>query len=140
MFRRTFTALFPLVAPEPVRRRQTCSTVLVKEQTIGEDHPLTLTSTCSLHRDIAHVDSGVISAQIPPIVYAGRGIVTSKNLFEEVKMAYLHLPLTRIQAKFGQTVLKSTVYSTHQAILFKFSQGISRISNGKFQNLVFTVF
>lgn len=55
-------------------------------------------------------------------------------------MAYLHLPLTRIQAKFEQMVLKSTVYSAHQAILFKFSQGISRISNGKFQNLVFTVF
>ena len=66
----------------------------MKEPTIAEDYPLTLISTCSLHRDIAHEDSGVISAQIQPIVYAGRGILTSKNLFEEVKMAYLHLPLT----------------------------------------------
>lgn len=93
-----------------------------------------LISTCSLHRDTAHVDSGVISAQIQPIAYAGRGTVTSTNRFEEVRMAYLHLPLTRIQAKLGQKVFKSTVYSTHQAILFKFSQGISCISNGKVQN------
>lgn len=106
----------------------------MKEPTIAEDHPLTLISTCSLHRDIIHVDSGVISGQIQPIVYAGRVIVTSKNLFEDMKMAYLHLPLTRIQAKLGQMILKSTVYSTHQAILFKFSQGISRISNRKVQN------